>query len=151
MESREASSTPAAIQVIHTPERASGQLERPLYTRAELSKPLLPDRQLLNSYHPPRDLAPPMENVLAPGPKGAQEIINRLRLFNKSESSANHLHNLYPALLHMPITVRVEGRGEEFAFSVPASTGKEDLLQMIEDGMLVRNRNFAQSMELVLL
>ena len=90
-----------------------------------------------------------MEEVLAPGPEGAQEIIDRWMPFNKGESSAYHLHDLYPALLRMPITMQAEGRGEEYAISAPASTGKEDLLQMVEDGMLVRNHNFAQSTELV--
>ena len=52
-------------------------------------------------------------------------------------------------MLRMPIAVRDEGYGEEYSVSVPASTIKEDLQQMIEDGMQVRNRNFAQSTELV--
>ena len=67
----EASPTLAAIQVIHRPEQASGRLERPLYTRVERSRPRLPDRLLLNLYHPPQGPAPPMEEVLAPGPEGA--------------------------------------------------------------------------------
>ena len=90
-----------------------------------------------------------MEEVLAPGPEGAQEIINRWRPFNRGESSADYLHDLYPALLRMPVTVRAERRGEKYAISTPTSTSKKDLLQMVEDRMLVRNRNFAQSVELV--
>ena len=43
VESREASQTLAAIQVIHPPEQAPGWLERPLYTRAERRRPRLPD------------------------------------------------------------------------------------------------------------
>ena len=39
VESGEASPTPAAIQVIHPPEQASGRPERPRYTRAERSRP----------------------------------------------------------------------------------------------------------------
>ena len=65
------------------------------------------------------------------------------------ESSVDHLYELYPVLLRMPVAVRAEGRGEEYVVLVPASTSKEDLLQMVEDGLLVRNRNFAQSMKLV--
>ena len=76
VESREASPTPAAIQVIHHPEQASGRPERPLYTWAEHSKSLLPDRMLLNSYLPPWGSDPPMEEVLALGLEGTQEIIN---------------------------------------------------------------------------
>ena len=49
----------------------------------------------------------------------------------------------------MPVAVRAEGRGEEYVVSVLGSTGKKDLLQMVEDGMLVRNNKFALSTELV--
>ena len=41
------------------------------------------------------------------------------------------------------------GQGEEYFVLVPTGTTKDDLQQMIEDGMQVRNRNFAQSTELV--
>ena len=47
------------------------------------------------------------------------------------------------------MAVRAEEQGEEYTISVPASTIKEDLYQMIEDGIQVRNHNFAQSTELV--
>ena len=36
-----------------------------------------------------------MEEVLAPGPDGVQEIIYLYRPFNRGESSAYHLHDLY--------------------------------------------------------
>ena len=143
LESGEASSTPVVIQVIHLPKQASGRLKRPQYTWAERSRPLLPDRLLLNSYLPPQGLIPPMEKVLAPEPEGAQKIINRWRPFNRGESSVDHLYELYPVLLRMPVVVRAERRGEEYVVSVPVSTSKEDLLQVVEDGMLVRNHNFA--------
>ena len=47
-------------------------------------------------------------------------------------------------MLRMPTAVRAGGQGEEYSFSVLADTTKEDLQQMIEDGMQVRNRNFSQ-------
>ena len=128
VKSGEAFPTPPAIQVIHLPEQAPGKPKRPLYTRAECSRPRLPNQLLLNSFHPPRGSAPPIKEVLAPGPEGAQEIIDRWRPFNIGESSTYHLHYLYPALLRMPVTVRAEGRGEEYVISVLASTGKKDLL-----------------------
>ena len=53
-----------------------------------------------------------MEEVSAPGPEGAQKIINRWKPFNLGESSAAHMHQLYPTLLRMPIAVRAEGKGE---------------------------------------
>ena len=46
-----------------------------------------------------------MEEVSAPGPKGAHEIINRWKPFNRSEFPASHMHQLYPALLRMPVAV----------------------------------------------
>ena len=106
VESGEASSTPAAIQVIRPLEQAPGRPERSLYIRTERSKPRPPDRLLLNSYHPPQGLAPPIEEVLALGPEGAQEIIDRWRPFNIGESSAYHLHNLYQTLLRMAVTTQ---------------------------------------------
>ena len=90
---------------------------------------------LVNSYLPPRGPAPPMEEVIVPKPEGAQEIVDRWRPFNRGKSSADHLHDLYPMMLRMPVTVRAVGKGEEYNISVPCSTNKEDLHQMIEDGM----------------
>ena len=58
---------------------------------------------------------------------------------------------LYPALLRMHVVVRAEGRGEEYAVSVPAYACKDELKQVVEDKMLIRNRNFIQSAELVCL
>ena len=52
-------------------------------------------------------------------------------------------------MLRMLVIVQAVGQGEEYNISVPCSTKKEDLQQMIEDGMQVRSRNFDQSTELV--
>ena len=145
----EASPTPIDIQVVHPPEQAAGQLDRVKYTRARRKRLLIPNRMLLNSYLPPRGLAPLMEEVSIPGLKGAQEIIDRWRPFNWGESSVDRLHKMYPMILRMPVTIRSGGQGEEYSVSVPAGTTKEDLQQMIEDGMQARNRNFTQSTELV--
>ena len=92
-----------------------------------------------------------MEEVSVPGSEGAQKIINRWRLFNRGESPAAHMHQLYPALLWMPVAVRVEGRGEEYAISVPTYACKDELKQVVEDGMLIRSRNFVKLAELVCL
>ena len=51
----------------------------------------------------------------------------------------------------MPVAVWAGGKAEEYSVSVPAYTGKEDLQQMIEDGMQVRNRNYDQLVEFVCL
>ena len=55
-----------------------------------------------------------MEEVSAPGPEGAQKIINRWKPFNWGQSPVAHMEQLYPALLRMPVVVRVEGKGEEY-------------------------------------
>ena len=52
-------------------------------------------------------------------------------------------------MLRIPVEVRVEGKCEKYAFSIPAYTCKEDIKQVVEDGMLIHNRNFVQSVELV--
>ena len=92
-----------------------------------------------------------MEEVSVPRLEGAQEIIHRWRSFNRGESPAAHMHQLYPALLRMPVTVRAEGKGEEYAISVPAYACKDKLTQVVEDRMLICNHNFIQSAELVCL
>ena len=61
------------------------------------------------------------------------------------------MHQLYPPLLQMPIAVRAKGKGEEYAVSVPAYACKNELKQVVEEGMLIRNRNFVQSAEPVCL
>ena len=61
------------------------------------------------------------------------------------------MQQLYPALLQMPVVVRVEERGEECVISVPAYACKDELKKVVEDGMLIRNRNFIQSTKLVCL
>ena len=70
-EFREASPVPAALQVIHPPKQATGQLDRAKYTLTSLRKPLLPDRMLVNSYLHPRGPASPMDEVTVPGSEGA--------------------------------------------------------------------------------
>ena len=59
------------------------------------------------------------------------------------------MEQLYLALLRMSVAVRAKGKGEEYAVLVPAYTCKEDLKQVVEDDILIRNRNFVQSAELV--
>ena len=92
-----------------------------------------------------------MEEVSVPRLEGAQEIIHRRRSFNWGESPDAHMHQLYPTLLRMPVTVRAKGKGEEYAISVPAYACKDKLTQVVDDRMLICNHNFVQSVELVCL
>ena len=61
------------------------------------------------------------------------------------------MEQLYPALLRMLVVLRAMGRGEEYTVSVPAYDCNEDLKQVAEEDMLIHNRNFLQSTELVCL
>ena len=124
------------------PKQIAGQSDKAKSTRAGCGRSFLPNQLLLNFYIPPQGQASPMEEVSVLGPNGAQEIINRWRPFNQGESLAAHMQQLYPALLRMPVAMRAEGRGKEYVFSVPAYSCKDELKQVVEDEMLIRNRNF---------
>ena len=52
------------------------------------------------------------------------------------------MHQLYPALLRMHVAVWAEERGEEYVVLDPAYACKDQLKQVVEDGLLIRNRNF---------
>ena len=61
------------------------------------------------------------------------------------------MQQLYPVLLRMPVAVQVEARGEKYVVLVPTYACKDELKHVVEDGMLIRNHNFIQPMELVCL
>ena len=90
-------------------------------------RPLLPDRILLNSYLPPRGSTSVMEEVTAPRPDDIKLILHRWKPFNRGESAADRLDDLYPRTLRMPVTVREAGLGEEYFVAVPVVTIKEDI------------------------
>ena len=48
---------------------------------------------------------------------------------------ADRLNSLYPVMLRMPVAARVNGVGEDYSMTVPAGTNKEDLQQIIDDGI----------------
>ena len=61
------------------------------------------------------------------------------------------MEQLYPTLLWMQEAVWAKGKGEEYVISVPAYACNDEIKQVVEDGMLIRNHNFIQSAELVCL
>ena len=75
-EPREATPIQLALQVIYHPDRAESQPSMPKLARPGCTRSLLLDQIVLNSYLPPRGLAPPMEEVAVPGPEGIKHIIN---------------------------------------------------------------------------
>ena len=148
-EPREATPIPSSLQVIHPPDRAEIQPNMPRLARTRRKRSSLPDRILLNSYLPPRGPAPLMEEVAVLEPVGIKHIIHRWKPFNQGESAADRLDDLYPRMLRMPVAAQAGGLGEEYFVIVPTGIIKEDLQQICEDGMQVRNRNYIQSTELV--
>ena len=103
-------------------------------------KSLPPDRILLNSYLPPRGPASVMEEVAVPEPGDIKSILHHWKPFNRGESTIDHLDNLYPRTLWLPVRAREAGQGEEYSVAVPIGTAKEDTYQIVEGGMQIRNR-----------
>ena len=95
-ELREEAPIPPALQVVHPPERAESRPSVAKLTLTGRKKPLLPDRILLNSYLPPRGPALVMEEVAVPILDDIKYILHRWTPFNRGESAADHLDNLYP-------------------------------------------------------
>ena len=68
-----------------------------------------------------------MEEVTVPGPEDIKRIIHRWKPFNRGESVADRLDDLYSRTLRMPITAWVVGLGEGYSVAVPVGTVKEDI------------------------
>ena len=135
--------------MVYPPDRLESSPGTDKLALSKHKRPLPPDRILLNSYMPHRGLTPVLEEVTAPGPDDIKLILHRRRPFNRGESAADLLVDLYPRTLRMPITAREAGLGEEYFVAVPIGTIKEDIQQIVEDGTQIRNQNYVQSAELV--
>ena len=78
-----------------------------------------------------------------------KDILRSWEPFHRGASAAYRLGNLYPHIYRVPVVSWGLGLREDYTVTLPASTPKEDFLQIIDDGIQVRNRNFIQSTELV--
>ena len=87
--------------------------------------------------------------ISAPGVEEVKDILRRWEPFHRKASAADRLDNLYPHIYRVPVAARGMGLREDYLVTLPVSTPKEDFLQIIDDGIQVRNRNFVQSTELV--
>ena len=87
--------------------------------------------------------------VSAAGVEGVKDILCRREPFHRGASAADQLDNLYPHIYRVPVIAQGMGLREDYSVTLPDSTPKEDFLQIIDDGIQVRNRNFVQSTELV--
>ena len=117
--------------------------------RSGLPRPTLPKRIIINCYVPPRGPEPPRVEVSTPGADEVKYIMRRWEPFHRGESATDRLNNLYPHMLRMLVAARGMGLGKDYSVSVPIRTRKEDIQQIIDDGIQVRNRNYVQSTELV--
>ena len=117
--------------------------------RSGLPRPKRPDQVITNNYLPPRGLEPSRVEILTPREEEVKEILHRWEPFHRRVSAADRLNSLYSAMYRVLVVARGMGFHEDYTVPVPASTPKEDFLQIIDDGIQVRNRNFVQSIELV--
>ena len=148
-EPREEAPIPPTLQVVHPFERSESCPGAARLTLTRRKKPLPPNRILLNSYLPPRGPTPVIEEVAVPGPDDIKSILHRWKPFNRGESATDRLDDLYPRTLRLPMRAREAGQGEDYLVDVPVGTAKEDIYQIVEDGMQIRNWNFVQTEELV--
>ena len=148
-EPREEAPIPPALQVVHPSELPESRPGAARLTLTGHKRPLPPDRILLNSYLPPRSPALVMEEVAVPGPDDIKSILYRWKPFNRGESAADRLDDLYPRTLRLPVRALEAGQGEEYLVAIPVDTAKEDIYQIVEDGMQIHKRNFVQTVELV--
>ena len=149
IESKEANPVPSALQVIPPSNRDEGQPRRSKFMWFGMLRPTLPKRIITNCYVPPRGSEPPRVEVSAPRADKVKYILRRWEPFHRGESAADRLNNLYPHMLRRPVAARGMSLSEDYSVSVPVATRKEDIQQIIDDGIQVCNCNYVQSTELV--
>ena len=135
--------------MVHPPEQPESRSGATKLALTGRKKSFPPDRILLNSYLPPRGPAPVIEEVAIPGPNDIKSILHRWKSFNRGEPAADRLDDLYPRTLQLPVRAWGAGQGEEYSVTILVGIVKEDIYQIVEDGMQIRNRNFVQTAELV--
>ena len=137
------------LQIIPPLDQGEGSQNRMDFMRSGLPRPKWLDQVITNNYIPPCGPEPPRVEISAPGEEEVKRILRCWEPFHRGESAANRLNDLYPAMYRVPVAARCMGFHEAYTVLVPASTPKEDFLQIIDDGIQVRNRNFVKSTELV--
>ena len=130
-EPRESTPISPTLQVVRPPDQLESHLGNAKLALPRRKRPLPPDQILLNSYLPPRGPASAMEEVTAPGPDDIKLILHRWKPFNRGESAADRLDDLYLRTLRMTVTVQEAGLGEEYSVEVPVGTTKEDIQQIV--------------------
>ena len=83
----------------------------------------------------------------APGLDEARSIIDRWNPFNKRDSCAIHMSELYPNLLRIPVEARVE----EYSIPFPGYMDKKTYQRVAKDKMFIHSQDFDKTIELVCL
>ena len=148
-ESNEGDPAPQVLQVIPPSDQGEEPPGRSEYMRSGLPRPKWSDQVISHNYLPPRGPEPPRVEISTPGEEEVKEILRRWEPFRHGASAADRLNSLYPPMYRVPVAARGMGLHEDYTVPFLASTPKEDFMQIIDDGIQVRNRNFVQSTELV--
>ena len=114
--------------------------------RSGLPRPKRPDQVITHNYLAPRGPEPPRVGISTPGEEEVREILRHWEPFHLGASTANRLNS---PMYRVPVAARGMGFHEDYTVPLPASTPKENFLQIIDDGIHVRNRNFVQLTEMV--
>ena len=95
---------------------------------------------MLGSDVKPMEWGSPSADTLAPGLDKAWSIFYHWNSFNKRDSSATHIRELYPNLFR----ILVAARAEEYSIPFPKSYQR-----VAKEGMFIRNHDFDEMVELV--
>ena len=92
--------------MVHPPDQLESRSGTDKLALSGRKRSLPPDRILLNSYMTSRGPNSMMEEVTTPGPDEIKLILHHRRPFNRGESTADGLDDLYPRMLRMSVTAR---------------------------------------------
>ena len=148
-ESNEGDPAPLALQVIPPSDWGKEQPSKSKHTWSGLPRPHWPNQVITQNYLPPRGPEPPRVEVSALGVEEVKDILRCWEPFHRGASTVDRLDNLYPHIYRVPVVARGMGLREDYSVTFLDYTPKEDFLQIIDDGIQVRNHNFVQSIELV--
>ena len=148
-ESNEGDPAPQVLQVIPPSDRGEEPPRKSKHMQSGLPKPSRPDQVITHNYLSPRGPEPLRVDISAPVGEEVKDILRCWEPFHCGASAADQLNSLYPPMYWVPVAARGMGLHEDYSVLVPASTPKEDFLQIIDDGIQVQNHNFVQSTELV--
>ena len=140
---------PRALQGIPPSGRGEEPPSKSEFMRSGLPRPKRSDQVITYNCLPPRGLEPSRVEILAPREEEVKDILRRWEPFHREAFVADRLNTLYPPMYRVSMAARGMGLHEDYTVPLPASTPKEDFLQIIDDGIQVRNRNFVQSTEMV--